>query len=117
MVKLARTDEEKQKVFDYLKAKNLVPATNILYYKENEQGEIQGAYGIEIKVCIEPLQAENKFVSNELFTDAKATIRTLGYEKVSILTADDKVKEHIVKNEQGIEWGKNLTELFIMLNK
>lgn len=117
MVKLAKTDTDKKRVFEYLKSKNLVPATNTMYFTEDERGEITGAYGIEIKFCIEPLQADNKFITNELWIDAKATARTLGQEKISILTAKDEVAKHLVENENGIEWGKNLKEIFIMLNQ
>ena len=117
MVKQALTDEQKQRVFAYLKDKGTQPATNDLYYCEDEQGNITGAYGLEVKICIEPLQADNKFISNRLFTDAIATSRTAGAEKVHFFTTNQKAVEHLEKNEQAVNWGKNLTELFIYFKK
>lgn len=113
MVKQAITDEQKTRVFEYLKGKGTQPATNDLYYCEDEQGNITGAYGLEVKVCIEPLQADNKFIANRLFTDAIATARTSNCEKVHFFTTNQKAVKHLVDNEQAVNWGKNLTELFI----
>lgn len=117
MVKEAKTDIEKQKVVAYLTAKNLLPATNLLFYTEDEHGAVTGAYGIEAKICIEPLTADNKFISNKLWNDALATVRTLGVDRISLLTANNKVADHLVKNENGIQWGENLKEIIIQFKK
>lgn len=117
MVKEAKTDIEKQKVVDYLTEKNLLPATNLLFYTEDENGNITGAYGIEAKICIEPLIADNKFISNKLWNDALATARTLGIDRVSLLTANSKVSDHLINNENGLLWGENLKEIIIQIKK
>lgn len=113
MVKQALTDEQRQRVTDYLNSKGTYPATNDLFYCEDDLGNIVGAYGLEVKVCIEPLQADNKFVSNRLLTDAIATARTSGCEKVHFFTTEPKAVKHLETHERAVKWGSKLTELFI----
>lgn len=114
MVKRAKTDEEIRKVFEYLSLKGTVPNTRMLHYVEDEKGRIIGAYGLEVKTCIEPLQADNPRVAFELSTDAFASARMLG-DKVYFVTDEEKIKEHVVNNCNAILWSKNVDEFLIEL--
>lgn len=115
MIKRADTPDEIKRVREYLTKNAGEPATNLFYYTENK-GEITGAYGIEEKICIEPLYAEDTFTSFELFTDAIATARTLGQNKIHILTDNPKVVALLKDKYRAIEWGKEVTELLIPIS-
>lgn len=113
MIKKVKTQAELTKVEAYLLSKKTVPASQELYYKEDKDGNIVGAYAIEMKLCIEPLQADNKFTAFELFTDAKATARAYGQDKIHFFTTNPKAITHLIKDEDAVKWGSGLTELII----
>ena len=115
MVKRAKTEHEKERVNKYLKDKNLPPLTNDLFYCENDKNEIIGAMGIEIKVCIEPLQSESPVTSKELLDYGLGMLTGLGYQKAHVLTSTEKVREQLSKHYTAIQWGENLKELIIKL--
>lgn len=117
MVRTANTKEEKQRVYDYLVSKGTRPATNDLYYTEDDKGNITGAFGIEVKVCIEPLQAEHKFSFYEMIKVAVAIIKCSGVSKMHCFTNNAKLINIAQSKYGAIQWGNNLTELMAILKK
>lgn len=116
MVKEAKTDEERNKVWDYLKQKGTIPATNVFFYKDNDKGEITGAYGIEVKTCIEPLQADNNLVAHELFYHALGVMAGLGKEKVHFITCNDTAGKILRERFNAVLWSsKGIEEYLIIL--
>ena len=113
MVKVAKTDEEKKRVFEWLKAKGTTPATNHFWYKENEKGEIVGAYGLENKLFIEPMQSEDKLTALELITSALTNAQTID-GKAHVVTDNEKVKDILVNRYGALKWSTNVDELMIV---
>lgn len=109
--KKAITDDEIKKVYEYLCSKGTIPLTREFIYEENEDGEIIGAYGVEIKCCIEPLHHETKTGAIRMITDAIATARTLGFSKIHCFTSNESLINHLTYREGGLIWGKKLTEI------
>ena len=116
MILRAETKEDILRVNEYLKKNVFAPATTEFRFKE-QGGQLIGAYGLEEKIFIEPMFAENKIASLELLTDALATVRTLGYKKVHILTDKPEIIKLIKERYGAIEWGTGVSELLIPISK
>lgn len=117
MVKVARKDEDKQRVWNYMDRKGTIPATNTFFFKENEAGEIIGAYGIETKTCVEPMQAEDKMTAYELLIHSIAVVQMLGADKVHFITCNPTATKLLKNRFDAVLWSKNVDELFINLNQ
>lgn len=116
MIKIAETTTQKERVTEYMLRKGYQPhPMAILYYVDNPNGDIIGAYGIELKAAIEPFCCDNSFIGHELITDAKAMLRTLGYGKINVLTKDPETEKHLLHNEDSVIWGEGLKEIIIYL--
>jgi len=115
MVKVAKTDEERQRVWDYMNRKGTIPATNSFFYKENADGEIVGAYGVETKTCIEPLQADDRVTAFELLTHSIAVAQMMGVEKVHFITCNPTASKVLQDKYGAVLWSKDIQELFIQL--
>ena len=115
MVKQAKTDREKHQVSQYLHDKGSTPISKVIRYKTDKDGKIIGAYAIETKVFIEPLQADDNMTAFELITDAIACASALGLEKVHFLTNNPKAVDVMTKRFEAEEWTSGGTELIIKL--
>lgn len=112
---IAETEEQKQKVCKYLSSKGTIPATNDLYYTEDDKGNITGAFGIEVKVCVEPLQAEHKFAFRELADKAIKIIENSGVPKYHFFTSNERLVELSKRKYGCIQLNNKLTELLKLL--
>lgn len=115
IIKKAKTEEEIIKVREYLSSKGTVAGSNgQLFYSESEEGDVIGAYSMEIKLCIDPLQAESPVIAMQLMADGLAMAR--GHtDRVYTLTNKDKVKR-VLRNNYGAKlWTKDVDEYIINL--
>lgn len=111
----AKTEEEIIKVREYLSSKGTVAGNGQLFYSENEEGDVIGAYSMEVKLCIDPLQAESPVIAIQLMADGLAMAR--GHtDRVYTLTGKDKVKRVLENNYGAKLWTKDVDEYVINLD-
>jgi hypothetical protein len=99
MIKIAKTEEEYKRCWNYLNDKNSCPLkTATLYYVE-VNGEIKACAGwsIDTGSQIEPMQAEDNISAYKLFYFMQGLIIGKGYSMVRIILTNDKVISNIKK--------------------
>ncbi len=112
MVKLAKTNEELQKCFNYLNSKGTIPATEELYYVERD-GEITACSGLTVVPEIEPLQAENNIDAYSLFNYmlgvAESRARLIGSKYITCCTNNIRA-ENIIKKYNFTFWTNKIKQ-------
>lgn len=115
VVRQAKTEEEIYDVKDYLESKGTVAGNGNLFYVTNGNGKIIGAYCLELKLCIDPVQAESPAIAMVLMTDGLAQARA-HTDRVYTLTKSERVKQALKKYYNAILWTKDVDEFVIYNN-
>lgn len=104
MIKRAKTPEQKEKCFKYLEKMGSLPVTDLYFYYEKD-GEILAVAGLEIctgdttKICrLEPMEADNDFVSLQLFRYVEGFADCTGATHIICMT-NKKRTQDILQNK------------------
>jgi|GEM_PF-3603652 hypothetical protein len=98
VIKEAKTDEEFQKICQYLKTYNMpTPNSICLYYSTDETGKILGVSGFEYVPIVEPLCANSGNVADKLYEHVmeqmKNKVIQINADRIECYISDNKLEK------------------------
>lgn len=108
IIKYAATEEDKNRVKEWLLSKGNAAVTNNLFYIE-EDGEIKAAVGLTIVPAIEPLMSENKLYTYKLLQYIQGLAKGMGHDLIQAMTNNPKAQTGLIKDGFTV-WTPSITQ-------
>lgn len=107
MVKIAKTEEEKQRCIEYLQSKGVEPIYDFFMYVERE-GRITACSGLVLTGFIEPFACDNSIDGFRVTQQAQGYLRQHAKFVCAMTNRNKKVLENIYEKDGFWKWNSDI---------